>query len=92
MHVVKDLVASFDTINSSDNHGNKALHVTAYRGQLAVVEALILASPASIYSKNNDGETFLRMAITAFQTPGFHRLLYEKLLLSDIFFLCPIII
>ncbi|GFZ19109.1 ankyrin repeat family protein [Actinidia rufa] len=47
--VVKYLIASFDIINSTDNHGNTALHVAAHRGQLAVVEALILGSPSSIY-------------------------------------------
>lgn len=74
MQVVKDLIASFNIINSTDNRGNTALHVAAYRGQLGIVEALILASPSSIYSKNDAGETFLHTAITGFQTPGFRRL------------------
>lgn len=74
VEVVKELVASFDIINSTDNLGNTALHVAAYRGQLAVVEALILASPSSISLKNNAGETFLHMAVSGFQTPGFRRL------------------
>uniref|UniRef100_A0A5B7ABT4 Uncharacterized protein n=1 Tax=Davidia involucrata TaxID=16924 RepID=A0A5B7ABT4_DAVIN len=74
VEVVKDLVASFNVIESTDNHGNTALHVAAYRGQLAVVEALILASPSSIYVKNNSGETFLDTAVSGFQTPNFRRL------------------
>lgn len=74
MQVVKELVSSFDIINPTDNQGNTALHVAAYRGQLAVVEALILASPSSISLKNNAGETFLHMAVSGFQTPGFRRL------------------
>ncbi|KAG9158943.1 hypothetical protein Leryth_013329 [Lithospermum erythrorhizon] len=72
--VVKDILASFDMINSRDKHGNTALHVAAYRGQLSVVEALILASPSLIQSKNNAGETFLHMAVNGFQTPSFRRL------------------
>uniref|UniRef100_A0A5B7ACY6 Uncharacterized protein n=1 Tax=Davidia involucrata TaxID=16924 RepID=A0A5B7ACY6_DAVIN len=74
VEVVKDLVASFNVIDSTDNHGNTALHVAASRGQLAVVAELILASPSSIYVKNNSGETFLHMAVSGFQTPSFRRL------------------
>lgn len=72
--VVKDIMASFDMINSRDKYGNTALHVAAYRGQLSAVEALVLASPSLIHSKNNAGETFLHMAVTGFQTPSFRRL------------------
>ncbi|CAL5370456.1 unnamed protein product [Camellia sinensis] len=74
VEVVKDLIASFDIINSTDKYGNTALHVASYRGQLAVVEALILVSPSSIYITNKDGETFLHMAVSGFQTPSFRRL------------------
>ncbi|KAK9271478.1 hypothetical protein L1049_001837 [Liquidambar formosana] len=52
VEVVKDLIATFDIINSTDNQGNTALHVAACRGQLAVVEALILAvSFISLFKK-----------------------------------------
>lgn len=74
MQVVKELVAFFNIINATDNQGNTALHVAAYRGQLATVEALILASPSSVSLKNNAGETFLHVAVSGFQTPGFRRL------------------
>ncbi|CAI9111529.1 OLC1v1011774C1 [Oldenlandia corymbosa var. corymbosa] len=74
VEVVKDLIASYDVINSVDNNGNTALHTAASRGQLAVVEALILASPSLVCSRNHAGETFLHVAVTGFQTPGFRRL------------------
>ncbi|KAK3023596.1 hypothetical protein RJ639_044056 [Escallonia herrerae] len=90
MQAVKDLVASYDIINSSDNHGNTALHVAAHRGQVAVLEALILASPSSICSTNNAGKTFLHSAVTGFQNPSFRRLdrqieLMRRLVCSKIF-------
>lgn len=74
MQVVKDLINSFDIVNCTDNQGNTALHVAAYRGQLAVVEALVLASPSSISLRNHAGETFLHMAVSGFQNPLFRRL------------------
>ncbi|KAG8637712.1 hypothetical protein MANES_15G156900v8 [Manihot esculenta] len=74
VEVVKDLIASFDIINSTDHLGNTALHIAAYRGQLSVVEALIVASPSLISSTNNAGETFLHMAVSGFQTSAFKRL------------------
>ncbi|KAK3033431.1 hypothetical protein RJ639_033035 [Escallonia herrerae] len=74
VQAVKDLVASYDIINSSDNQGNTALHIAAHRGQVAVLEALILASPSSICSTNNAGKTFLHSAVTGFQNPSFRRL------------------
>lgn len=74
VQVVKDIIASCDIISSMDNQGNTALHVAAYRGQSAVVEALILASPSSISLTNKYGDTFLHMAVSGFQTPGFRRL------------------
>lgn len=90
MQVVKELIASFNIIDSTDNQGNTALHVAAYRGQLAVVEALIIASPSCIHTKNNAGETFLHMAVTGFQTPSFRRLdrqieLMKQLLFGNVF-------
>lgn len=74
LQVVKDLVKSFDIINSTDHQGNTALHVAAYRGQPAAVEALIRASPSMITLKNNAGETFLHATVSGFQTPAFRRL------------------
>lgn len=74
MQVVKDLIACYDIISSTDNHGNTALHVAAARGQLAVVEALTVASPSLLNSTNKAGETFLHVAVTGFQTPCFRRL------------------
>ncbi|KAL3526150.1 hypothetical protein ACH5RR_014522 [Cinchona calisaya] len=84
VEVVKDLISSFDVISSVDNQGNTALHVAASRGQLAVVESLILASPSSINSKNNAGETFLHLAVTGFQTPGFRRLDHQIELMKEL--------
>lgn len=74
MQILKYLIESFDMINSTDHQGNTALHVAAYRGQLAAVEALVSASPSSIYQKNNAGETFLHKAVSGFQTLAFRRL------------------
>lgn len=74
VEVVKDLIASFDIINSTDHQGNTPLHIAAYRGQPAVVEALILASPSMISVKNTSGETFLHSAVSGFQTYAFRRL------------------
>lgn len=74
MQVVKDLVSSFDIMNSNDNQGNTALHVAACRGHLSVVEAVIHAFPSSILLTNNAGDTFLHMVVAGFRTPGFRRL------------------
>ncbi|XP_044465140.1 uncharacterized protein LOC123195484 [Mangifera indica] len=74
VEIVKDLIASFDIINSTDHQGNTALHVSAYRGQLDVVEALISVSPSLISLRNIAGETFLHTAVSGFQTPVFRRL------------------
>ncbi|XVF60103.1 hypothetical protein PTKIN_Ptkin08bG0016900 [Pterospermum kingtungense] len=73
VEVVKNLVASYDIIDSVDNEGNTALHIAAYRGQAAVVEALIPACPALISVRNKAGETFLHLAVSGFQNPGFRR-------------------
>ncbi|KAL8161694.1 hypothetical protein V2J09_013183 [Rumex salicifolius] len=72
--VVKHLILSFNMIESTDDQGNTALHIAAYKGFLGVVEALLLASPSLASSTNKDGNTFLHMAVSGFQTPGFHRL------------------
>lgn len=74
MQVVKYLLASFDIINSTDNHGNTALHVAAYRGHQPVVEALVVGSPSTLSAVNNAGDIFLHSAVTGFRTPGFRRL------------------
>ncbi|KAE8694134.1 54S ribosomal protein L37 [Hibiscus syriacus] len=71
--VVKNLVASFDIIDSVDDQGNTALHIAAYRGQAAVVDALISVSPSLISIRNNAGETFLHYTVSGFQTPLFRR-------------------
>lgn len=86
--VVKDLIASFDIITSTDNQGNTALHVAGYRGYLTVVEVLILSSPSSASIQNHSGDTFLHMAVSGFQSTGFRRLdrqmeLMEKLLCEE---------
>ncbi|XP_057538316.1 uncharacterized protein LOC130815832 [Amaranthus tricolor] len=72
--VVKHLITSYDMIYSIDNKGNTPLHVAAYRGQLSVLEALIQALPSSASVVNNDGDTFLHVAVAGFQTPSFRRL------------------
>lgn len=74
MQVVKYLMATFDIVDSTDNQGNTALHVAAYRGHLPVVEALVAASPSTISAVNRAGDTFLHSAIAGFRTPGFRRL------------------
>lgn len=84
MQVVKDLIASFDIIDCSDNQGNTALHVAAYRGQSPTVEALVLASPSTMYSRNNNGETFLHMAVTGFQTSIFRRVDHQIVLMKQL--------
>ncbi|KAJ6323980.1 hypothetical protein OIU76_011309 [Salix suchowensis] len=72
-HVVKDLITCYDIIASRDYQGNTALHVAAFGGYLAVAEILILASPSLASFTNNYGDTFLHMAVSGFQTPGFRR-------------------
>ncbi|ESW12878.1 hypothetical protein PHAVU_008G149500 [Phaseolus vulgaris] len=74
VEVVKYLTSSFDIINSTDHQGNAALHVAAYRGQLAAFEALVSASPALVYQRNNAGDTFLHKAVSGFQSTSFRRL------------------
>lgn len=89
MQVVKDLIANFNIIACTDSQGNTVLHVAAYRGYLAVVEVLILASPTLTTVPNNYGDTFLHMAVAGFRAPGFRRLdrqieLMKKLLCDSI--------
>lgn len=74
VQVVRNLLATYDLINSRDNQGNTALHVAAYRGYLSVVEVLVSVSPSSISLRNNYGDTFLHMAVAGFRTPSFRRL------------------
>lgn len=84
MQVIKYLTSSFDIINSTDHQGNTALHVAAYRGQLAAVEALVSADPSLISQTNNVGETFLHKAVSGFQTPAFRRLDRQVALLKQL--------
>nr|XP_043618217.1 ankyrin repeat domain-containing protein 50-like [Erigeron canadensis] len=86
VEVVKDLISSFEIINSTDKLGNTALHIAAYRGQLSTVEVLIQASPSSIHTRNNLGETFLHKAVTGFQTPTFRRLDRQIMLMKQLVF------
>ncbi|TVU18624.1 hypothetical protein EJB05_34731 [Eragrostis curvula] len=74
LEVVKDLIASFDIVNTVDDQGNTALHIAAFRGHLSVVKALITASSSLIPATNEAGDTFFHMALTGFGTPGFRRL------------------
>lgn len=84
MQVVKDLISSFEIINSTDKQGNTALHTAAYRGQLSTVEVLIQACPSLMHSRNNAGETFLHKAVTGFQTPTFRRLDRQIVLMKQL--------
>ncbi|KAJ1401991.1 Ankyrin repeat [Sesbania bispinosa] len=89
IEVVRNLIASFDIINSTDAQGNTALHVASYRGYLPVVEILIGASPSLTKLTNHNGDTFLHMAVFGFRSPGFCRLdkhteLMEQLLSEKI--------
>ncbi|CAA2991360.1 ankyrin repeat RF_0381 [Olea europaea subsp. europaea] len=74
VEVVKNLLSSFDIINTTDNQGNTALIVAAYRGHVDVVKILICTSPSCASLTNNYGDTFLHMAVAGFRTPGFRRL------------------
>lgn len=74
MQVVRNLIESYDIVNSIDAQGNTALHVASYRGYLPVVEILIGASPSLTTLANNYGDTFLHMAVVGFRSPGFCRL------------------
>ncbi|KAM0055598.1 putative ankyrin repeat-containing domain-containing protein [Helianthus debilis subsp. tardiflorus] len=84
VEVVKYLVSTYDIINSTDKQGNTPLHVAACRGQISVVDFLVKASPSSVHTKNNTGETFLHTAITGFQTPTFRRLDRQIVLMKQL--------
>ncbi|KAK7399977.1 hypothetical protein VNO78_11175 [Psophocarpus tetragonolobus] len=74
IEVVRNLIVSYDIINSDNAQGNTALHVASYRGYLPVVEILIEASPSLTTLTNHYGDTFLHMAVVGFRSPGFCRL------------------
>ncbi|VVA96417.1 unnamed protein product [Arabis nemorensis] len=57
-----------------DSHGNTALHVSAYKGHLDAVKALINESPPLISIVNGDGDTFLHTVVSGFAASGFKRL------------------
>ncbi|KAI7742123.1 hypothetical protein M8C21_026443 [Ambrosia artemisiifolia] len=82
--VVKYLVSTYEIINSIDKQGNTPLHVAACRGHISVVDFLVKASPSSVHTKNNAGETFLHAAITGFQTPTFRRLDRQIVLMKQL--------
>ncbi|RVW35376.1 hypothetical protein CK203_077066 [Vitis vinifera] len=77
VEIVKGLLESYDIINSTDNQGNTALNVAAYRGYLTVLEETgpqielmkqllrgkIVNMEDIINAKNNDGRTALHMAV-----------------------------
>ncbi|CAL0306383.1 unnamed protein product [Lupinus luteus] len=74
MQVVRNLIVSYDIINSSDAQGNTALHVASYKGYLPVVEILVGASPSLALLTNHYGDTFLHMTVAGFRSHGFCRL------------------
>lgn len=84
MQVVKNLVESYEIINSADSPGNTALHVAAYKGYLAVVKVLIAKSPSLIFLTNSYGDTFLHMAVAGFRSPGFRRVDCQILLMEQL--------
>ena len=86
MQVVKDLLASFEIITSTDNQGNTALHVAAYRGYLKVVEFLLHASPSLASMKNNygNGNTLLHVIVAGFRTPSFQRIEWQTELVKQL--------
>ncbi|KAL2343430.1 hypothetical protein Fmac_004715 [Flemingia macrophylla] len=73
VEVVRNLIVSYDIINSTDAQGNTALHVASYRGFLPVVEILIGESPSLTTLTNHSGDTFLHMAVIGFRSPSFCR-------------------
>ena len=73
--MIEGLLKTYDVIfDARDQRGNAAIHVAAFRGHAAAVEALIRAEPLSAYFTNNDGDTALHVAIAGFKAPGFRRL------------------
>ncbi|GFS28354.1 lysine histidine transporter 2 [Actinidia rufa] len=64
VEVVKYLLETYDIITSTDNKGNTALNVAAYRGCLAVLVCGKLVNTQDIINvRNNDGRTALHMAV-----------------------------
>lgn len=84
VEVVKNLVESYDIINSADSSGNTALHVAAYKGYLAVVKVLIAKSPSLISVTNSYGDTFLHMVVAGFRSPGFRRVDHQIQLMEQL--------
>ncbi|XP_076881115.1 uncharacterized protein LOC143529152 [Bidens hawaiensis] len=84
VEVVQYLVSTYDIINSTDKQGNTPLHIAASRGHISVVDFLVKASPSSLHTKNNAGETFLHAAIAGFQTPTFRRLDRQIILMKQL--------
>ncbi|KAG5029373.1 hypothetical protein AAZX31_05G134400 [Glycine max] len=74
VEVVRNLIESYDIINSANAQGNTALHVASYKGYLPVVEILVGASPLLATLTNHYGDTFLHMVVAGFRSPGFCRL------------------
>ncbi|XP_057811105.1 uncharacterized protein LOC131025387 [Salvia miltiorrhiza] len=84
VQIVKNLIFSYDIIDSVDDRGNTALNVAAYRGHLAVMKVLVSASPSSALQANNNGDTFLHMAVAGFHTPSFRRVDRQLELMREI--------
>ncbi|KAJ6719250.1 ANKYRIN REPEAT AND PROTEIN KINASE DOMAIN-CONTAINING PROTEIN 1-LIKE [Salix purpurea] len=72
-HVVKDLIHAMISLPPEIIKGIRHYTWLLSGGYLAVAEILILASPSLASFTNNYGDTFLHMAVSGFQTPGFRR-------------------
>ncbi|KVI02539.1 Ankyrin repeat-containing protein [Cynara cardunculus var. scolymus] len=84
LNILKELLGDCSNDNILDKQGNTALHVAASRGHISVVDILIRASPSSVQSKNDAGETFLHTAVTGFQIPTFRRLDRQIVLMKQL--------
>ncbi|KAG9130672.1 hypothetical protein Leryth_018065, partial [Lithospermum erythrorhizon] len=84
VEVVKYLLGSYEINNTKDSQGNTALHISAYKGHLAVMEILLSASPSLAQETNDNGDTFLHMAIAGFCAPGFRRLDKQMELIKEL--------
>ncbi|EPS65208.1 hypothetical protein M569_09568, partial [Genlisea aurea] len=71
IEVVKNLISSFQIINSIDNEGNTALNIAAFHGHLPVVKHILTNFPSAASLTNNNGDTFLHMAIYGFKSRSF---------------------